>query len=210
MSDALIWNILNRNLFFVKNAVRASEAKTSDKLDVYDPQTGSLLLECREPDIGMLTKLGRLFGGRHDRGTPFNLVALIPDNGPQVLRAARGSATLTFGGPAIAISDHHDELLGSLKRKPMALGRKFNFSPKKDGDSFVLDVKSNFFGGDRELFISEKKVAALARDWRADHADYFQKEVFAYAFSISPEVPQNNRVRQILLAFAVAQHRVDI
>jgi len=93
MSDAAVWNILYRNLFFVKNAVKASEAKTSDKLDVYDPQTHELLLECREPDIGILVKVARLFGGKHDRGTPFNLVAIVPGSRQQVLRITRDSAS---------------------------------------------------------------------------------------------------------------------
>jgi hypothetical protein len=66
MSEKNVWEILNRNLFFVKNAVARSEAKTSDKLDVYDPESRQVLLECREPDIGILTKIARLCGGRHD------------------------------------------------------------------------------------------------------------------------------------------------
>jgi hypothetical protein len=105
MSDNVIWDILNRNLFFIKDAVKRSEAKTADKLDVYDPDSRQLLLECREPDIGMLTKIARLCGGRHDAGTAFNLVAGIPSSKEQVLRIVRGNATLTLGGPAIKISD---------------------------------------------------------------------------------------------------------
>ncbi len=39
MSEKNIWDVLNRNLFFVKNAVERLEAKTADKLDVYDPES---------------------------------------------------------------------------------------------------------------------------------------------------------------------------
>jgi len=56
MSEKNVWDILNRNLFFVKNVVAKREAKTSDKFDVYDPESLQILLECREPDIGILTK----------------------------------------------------------------------------------------------------------------------------------------------------------
>src|ERR1035438_9781314 len=105
MSENNVWNILNRNLFFVKNAVAKREAKTSDKFDVYDPESHQILLECREPDIGVLTKIARLCGGRHDKGTAFNLVASIPGSKEQVLRIAGGNATLSFGSPAVKISD---------------------------------------------------------------------------------------------------------
>jgi hypothetical protein len=57
VSEKTIGDILNRNLFFVKNAVEKLEAKTADKLDVYDPESRQILLECREPDIGALTKV---------------------------------------------------------------------------------------------------------------------------------------------------------
>src|SRR5882724_5390079 len=205
MSDAPVWNILNQNLFFVNNAMKAFEAKTSDKLDIYDPQTGACVLECREPDIGTLTKMARFFGGRHDRGTPFDLVVQEPDSGLQVLRATRGSASLTFYGPATAIANHDGEIVGSIKRKALSLGAKYNVSLKDDGSNFILEVKSKFLSGNRELFISGKKVAVLTARWKGDHADYYRKERFGYAISISPEVPADGRMRQILMAFAVAQ-----
>lgn len=208
MSDTAFWDILNRNLFFVKNAVKVSEAKTSDKLDVYDPQTHEILLECREPDIGLLVKMARLFGGKHDRGTPFNIVAAVPGSRHQVLRVIRDSATLSFGGCPIVISNHCQEIVGSLKRKKLALRTTFNFSPEKGGETFTLT--SEAVGRDAKLFINEKRVATIASRWMLEHVDYFREGRFTYAFSISSEVPPNDRTRLILLAVAIAQHRLDV
>jgi len=210
MSDRAVWDVLNRNLFFVKSAVKASEAKTSDKLDVYDPQTHELLLECREPDIGILVKMSRLFGGKHDRGTPFNLVAVLPGNRQQVLRITRDSATLSFGGRPIVISNHYQEIVGSLKRKRLTIGTKFDFSPEKGGEPFTLKLEGNLFGGATTLFINEKKVAFLTPRWALEYAKYFRENRFAYAFSIYPEVSQNDQSRLILLAAAIAQHRLNV
>jgi len=210
MSDTAVLDILNRNLFFVKNAVKASEAKTSDKLDVYDPQTHELLLECREPDIGILVKVARLFGGKHDRGTSFNLVAVVPSSRQQVLRIIRESATLSFGCRPMVISNHYQEVVGSLKRKKLTLGIKFDFFPEKSGEPFTLNVQSELWGGDAKLFINEKRVASITPRWRLEHADYFREGRFAYAFSISSEVPPNDRTRLILLAVAIAQHRINV
>jgi len=200
MSEKNIWDILNRNLFFVKNAVERLEAKAADKLDVYDPESRQILLECREPDIGALTKVARFFGGRHDKGTAFNLVASIPGSKEQALRIARGNATLTLGGPAVKISDHRDSLLGKLKKKNFALGTKFTFIAEKQGESFILQIK----GG--EIFCDDKKVAGISK-W---NSDFFKEDKFDYAFYIGQEVPANSQIRQVLLAVAFAKHRVIV
>jgi hypothetical protein len=195
-----IWEILNRNLFFVKNAVSMREAKTQDKLDVYDPESHEVLLECREPDIGLLTKMARLCGGRNDKGTAFNLVASIPGSNERVLRIARGNATLSFGGPVVKISDDQFSLIGKLKRKNFSLGEKFDFTPENQGESFILQCKSG------EIFCNDKKVAAFLK-W---NSNFFIENKFGYAFSISPEVPASSQMRQVLLAFGMAQHRIII
>jgi hypothetical protein len=200
MPEKIIWDILNRNLFFVKNAVRTREAKTSDKLDIYDPESCQILLECREPNIGILTKVARLFGGRHDTGTEFDLVASIPESQQQVLRVARGTATLSFGGPAVKIFDNWDSLIGKLKQKNFALGQKFNFAPEKEGSTFTLQIKNGV------ILCDDKRVAHFSK-W---NSDFFKENKFNYAFSINQEVPANSQIRQVLLAFAIAQHRIII
>ena len=200
MPEKNIWEILNRNLFFVKNAVSMREAKTQDKLDVYDPESHEILLECREPDIGLLTKMARLCGGKHDKGTAFNLVAGIPGSNERVLRIARGNATLSFGGPVTKVSDNQDSLIGKLKRKNFSLGEKFDFIPENQGESFILYFKSG------EVFCNDKKVATFLR-W---NSNFFKENKFDYAFSISQEVPTNSQMRQVLLAFGLAQHRIII
>lgn len=200
MSGKNIWDVLNRNLFFVKNAVERSEAKTADKLDVYDPESRQILLECREPDIGALTKVARLIGGRHDEGTEFNFVVSIPGSHEQVLRIARGTSTLSLGGPAVKISDHWDSLLGKLKKKNFALGLKFAFVPEKQDEPFILHIKG------AEIFCDDKKVAAFLKS----STGFFRENKFDYAFSISQEVPANSQIRQVLLAFALAKHRILI
>jgi hypothetical protein len=43
-----------------------------------------------------------------------------------------------------------------------------------------------------------------------EHADYFREGRFTYAFSVSSEVPPNDRTRLILIAVAIAQHRLDV
>lgn len=200
MSEKNIWDILNRNLFFIKNAIAKREAKTSDKFDVYDSESREVLLEWREPDIGPLTKVARWFGGRHDRGTAFNLVASTLGSKERVLRVTRGNASLSFGSPIVKISDHWDSLLGILKKKNLSFGIKFTFAPEKQGESFLLQIDGD------EIFCDDKQVAIICK-W--DSA-FFKEGKFDYGISISPEVPANSLIRQVLLAFAIAKHRIII
>ena len=51
-------SVLNNNLFLVKEHVDGFKA--ANNFDIYDPESGDVILHCREPRLGMLTKLFRL------------------------------------------------------------------------------------------------------------------------------------------------------
>jgi hypothetical protein len=208
VSGQAIRHKLDRDLFFVKSVVKRLEAKTSDKFDVYDPETRRVLLECREPDLGLLTKTARLLGGVHDRGTAFNLVAKIPGTNQQVFRITRGSASLTLGGPVTQIFDHEDKIIGKMKRKNLAWGMKFVLFRQKDEQALVLQIKSWFRRC--KLLIGGTEVAQFTRRWEAGHAAWFRHGRFDYAIAFSPEFPRHSPVRHLLLAVALAWHRIRV
>ncbi len=192
----------------MKSAVKLLEAKTSDKFDVYNPETRRVVLECREPDLGLLTKTARLLGGVHDCGTAFNLVAKIPGTNQQVFRITRGSASLTLGGPVTQIFDHEDKIIGKMKRKNFALGMKFLLFRRKDEQALVLHMKSWFRRC--KLLIGGTEVAQFNRRWKAGHAALFREGRFDYAIAFSPEFPRHSQVRQLLLAVALAWPRIRV
>ncbi|MEQ2009197.1 MAG: hypothetical protein ABMA26_20635 [Limisphaerales bacterium] len=209
MSEQIVWSILNRNLFFIKDAVKASEAKMSDKFDIFDPESRAVVLECREPDISGLVKLARLFGGGHDHGTPFNLVAKHPGSGQQAFRVARGSTSFSFGGVKMEFRDHRDDLIGNMKKEVFALGLKFSFNKDKGPALFVLQLKTELLSKNVEILLGDKSVARIERKWTGERGDLFEQGKFAYALSVAPEVPPNNPVRQLLVAFSTVIHRVN-
>jgi hypothetical protein len=196
--------IFNRDLIFIKNAVRAREAKMADKLDVYDPETRQVLLECREPDLGALTKMARLAGGRHDKGTAFDLVASLPGGGQQVLRVARANATLSLGGPPVRIYDDSNTPVGTLKEKLFAIGLRYNFVPEKQEKPFVLHIEGKFPRNGCDIFCDGKQVAGISQP----RTEVFKEGQFDYAFSIDREVPPDSVMRQVLLAVGLAKHRL--
>jgi len=204
------WKILNRNLFFIKNAVKSSEAKTSDKLDIYDPETRQLVLECREPELGIITKAARFIGGHHDHGTKFDFFARQPGEGQPVLRVSRGNVSLSFGGCAIRLVNHDQEALGTLKKKKFSFGNKYLFSGERGLGQLLLEVKSDFLGKTIRWLFNDRVVGTLCRKpASSQHEAYYREEKFEYSYCIAPEVPANDVLRQILMAFAIAQHRVE-
>ena len=69
------WDVLNRNVFFVKSAVKRLAAKTSDKFDIHDPNARELVLECREPGLNASPKRGGLL---EDNTIPARRSTLLP------------------------------------------------------------------------------------------------------------------------------------
>jgi hypothetical protein len=203
-----VWDVLNRNLFFVKDAVKSSEAKTSDKLDLYDPDQQSVVLQAREPSITTMTKVSRFYGGGYDRGSAFDLVVNYRDTDHQVLRITRGTPSFVLNGGPVDFGDHRGVVIGSMKKIVWTIGRKFTFNDRKSGESLTLEFTPNIFGSELAVRIDGKKVAGVVRKWKDSHEDYFKAGKFSYALWISSEVEKNSPLRQSLIGFGIAQHRI--
>lgn len=200
------WSLLNRNLLFIKDAVRALEAKTSDKFDVYDPYSRELLLECREADLGGVTKLRRLAGGKYDTGSPFNLVASVPGSNQQILRIARKVPFLSIRKPPIEFYNHEDLLILTSKKKFLSIRPTFLFFTS--GNTLLLELQMKSILNGYQLIEGENELATISLRWKGDKADYFDGE-FKYALSINRDVVENSITRQLLVAFALSFRRVQ-
>lgn len=76
---------LQHNLFLVKEHVGVFKA--ANNCDVYDSESGTELLWCREPKLGSFTKILRFT--KYKTMTPFNIAVTTPDGDP-VLHIRRG------------------------------------------------------------------------------------------------------------------------
>jgi hypothetical protein len=204
-----IWKVMNRNTFFVKNAVKKSELKTSDKFDLHDPDSKELLVEIREPNLGMLTRVARAFGGEHDQGVSFDMVATIPGSQQQLFRIKRGGTSFSFGGVPMQFLDHNNGLIGRMKKETFALGLKFTFTNEQKEKVFVLEAKTKLLSIDCELWIAGRSVAWLKKKPDVEQQEYFKEGNFSHVIKLAPELPPQNPVRQLLLAFGTAIHRVN-
>lgn len=209
MRDETIWDVLNRELFFVKNTVKSSEPKLADKFDVYDPIQRMMTMRVREPEIDGLTRAARLCGGSHDRGAAFDLVATFPNNDAQtIVRISARTPMFGLNGRSVQITDHRGHIIGALRKIVMALGLKFLFTEAATREKFNFDLKPSFLHRELNVVLDGKIVASVKRSWEGLHSDFFDREGFDYAFRISSDVKHNSRLRQALVAFSLAHHRV--
>ena len=110
--------ILNRNLFFVKEHV--GFFKAASNYDILDPETGAELLHCREERIGPITKLLRFTD--YKRMTPFDVDVRTP-SGEQVLSINRGISLFLS---KVNVLNESDERIGGFQQKLFSIGGAFD------------------------------------------------------------------------------------
>ena len=77
--------VLKQNLYLVKEHV--GMFKAANNYDIYDPQSGEIVMECREEELGLFTKIFRFT--KYKQMTPFD-IKVTDAQGNQVVRVKRG------------------------------------------------------------------------------------------------------------------------
>lgn len=205
-----ISEIVNRDLFFVKDLENWSSTKSSDKFDVYDPVSKEILVHCREPELNSWTKFARLWGKNPgaaiglDTMAPFNYAAILPDGDERVLRITRGNSTFSVGGAPVQFFDHEDNLLCRTEKIMMCLGLKYGFVDPKGKLLFMVQVKNS--SGKTSFLANGSEIGSVNCRWQGDHSSFF-KQRFKHAISISPDVPQYSLQRTVLFGLGLCYYR---
>lgn len=182
-------SVLNRNLFFVREHV--GFFKAANNFDVLDPETGNILMECREEKLGLFTKLLRFTD--YKRMTPFDIEIRNAFHEP-VVRVKRGISLFLS---KIEVFDENNILIGRFKQKFFSVGGAFNILDRNDQVISTLTGKwtgweFRFMSGDREQALVTKKWSGLGKELFTTADNYILK--------ISETVPQDDPVRQLILA----------
>ena len=180
---------LNRNLYLVKEHV--GMFKAANNFDVYDPDTGEILLECREDHLGFLTKMLRF--SDYKRMTPFNVEIRTP-SGEQVVRVTRGVSLFLS---KVSVFDENDERIGGFQQKLFSVGGAFSVLGA-DGNA-MCELKGKWTGWDFRFMKDGVEFAHVTKKWAG-----LGKELFTsadnYVLEMSEAVPENNPMRQLIMA----------
>jgi uncharacterized protein YxjI len=178
---------LNSNLFLVKEHV--GMFKAANNFDIHNPETGKVVMECREERLGVLTKLLRFTD--YKRMTPFDIQVKTLD-GHQVVRVKRGVSVFLS---RVEVFDENDQVIGMFKQKLFSIGGAFTVLD--DSETPVCQLKGKWTGWDFRFMAGDVELAHVAKKWSG-----IGKEMFTsadnYILEISDGVPST--VRQLIIA----------
>ena len=180
--------VLNRNLFFVKEHV--GMFKASNSYDVLDPQTNEIILNCREERLGIFTKIFRFTD--YKRLTPFEVFIRTPD-GQLLVTVKRGFSMFVS---KVDVLNEQNQRIGGFKQKFFSLFDKFTVVGADDQPLCVL--KGKWTSWEFTFMSGETQLAKVSKKWAG-----LGKELFTsadnYMLEISPDVPPDHPVRQLIL-----------
>ncbi|MCH8961461.1 MAG: RNAase [Bacteroidetes bacterium] len=181
--------VLSRNVYLIKEHV--GMFKAANNYDIYDPDTGVVIMECREERLGILTKILRFTD--YKRMTPFDIQIRTPE-GRQVVRVKRGISLFLS---KVQVLDESDRVIGGFKQKLFSIGGAFTVLDASETP--VCQLKGKWTGWDFRFLAGETELAHVTKKWAG-----IGKELFTsadnYVLQISDSVRADNVARQLILA----------
>lgn len=181
--------ILNKNTYLVKEHV--GMFKAANNYDVYDPETGTIVMECREENLGILTKLFRFT--KYKRMTPFDIQIKTADGQP-IVRVKRGISLFLS---KVTVLDENDNFIGMFKQKLFSIGGAF--SVLDASETPICKLKGKWTGWDFKFLAGETELAHVTKKWAGIGKEFFTS-ADNYVLQISDSVPADNIARQLILA----------
>jgi len=165
--------------------------KAASNYDVFDLATGEKLLECREPNLGMITKALRFTD--YKRMTPFDVHVTAPD-GELVVQVTRGISVLLS---KVKVFDGSGVFLGGFHQKWLSIGGAFRVMD--DNDREVCQLVGKWTSWDFRFTAHGVELASVKKKWTG-----LGKEMFTsadnYVLEISEAVPPESPTRKLILA----------
>ena len=182
-------NVVNNNLFLVKEHVGLFKA--ANNFDIYDPSTGDIIMECREPSLGFFTKLLRFTD--YKRMTPFDIQIRTPD-GQRIVRIQRGISLFLS---KVIVSDQDNNVIGGFIQKLFSIGGKFDVV--NGNDQVICKLEGKWTGWNFSFTDGGREYAHVSKKWAG-----VGKELFTsadnYVLEISNDVPEDDDLRKLILA----------
>ena len=182
-------DVLSRNVYLVKEHV--GMFKAANNYDIYDPESGEMILECREDRLGPITKILRFTD--YKRMTPFDIEIRTPD-GQQVVRVKRG---VSFFLSKVEVLDENGGVIGGFKQKLFSVGGAFTVFDAQDQS--VCRLQGKWTGWNFRFLAGDQELAHVTKKWSG-----IGKEMFTsadnYVLEISDQVPADSPARQLILA----------
>ena len=164
--------------------------KAANNFDIHHPETGEILLECREERLGFFTKILRFTD--YKRYTPFHIEIREP-NGPTLIHVKRGISLFLSN---VSVLDENEQLIGRFKQKLFSIGGKFDVLAPDD--SLLCSLSGKWTGWEFSFGHEGVEFAKVSKKWSG-----FGKELFTsadnYVLNIDPTVEEDSPLRSLIL-----------
>lgn len=181
------WESVNQ--FLVKEHV--GMFKAANNYDIFDLQSGQPILECREPNLGLVTKVFRFTD--YKRFTPFAIRITDLDGNP-VVEVTRGMAFLRSD---VRVSDGNGTYLGGFKQKFFSIGGKFKVLDEDDAE--VCQLNGSWTGWDFRFMAGDAQMARVSKKWSGMGKEFFTS-ADNYVLELSDDIPPGAPIRRLILA----------
>jgi uncharacterized protein YxjI len=180
--------VLSQNVYLVKEHV--GMFKAANNYDVYDPETGEQIINCREEKLGLFTKMLRFTD--YKRMTPFHVELKTPTGEP-ILSITRGISIFLS---KVDVLNEDEERIGGFKQKFFSIGGSFRVLGSDDQELCVL--KGKWTGWEFQFIKDNRVFATVSKKWAG-----MGKELFTsadnYVLEIAADVPPDNPIRQLIM-----------
>jgi len=185
-------NVLNRNLFFVKEHIGLFKA--ANNYDILDPETQQIIMICREENLGFFTKILRFTD--YKRMTPFNII-ISTEHGETIVNVKRG---VSLFRSMVEVYDPRGLLIGTFRQKIMSIGGKFDLLDSLG--NVLCTLEGNWKGWDFKFMKDNIELASVSKKWAG-----LGKELFTtadnYMLQIESLVKANDPIRMSILAAVI-------
>jgi uncharacterized protein YxjI len=176
---------LRSNQFFVKEHVGLFKA--SNNYDIYDPNTNQIVMECREPNLGIFTKIFRFTD--YKRMTPFHIEIRTPD-GANVLSVKRGISIFLS---RVEVLDEHDRVVGYFKQKLFSIGGKFDVL--NTNEDVICTLQGKWTSWDFRFMKGTTELASVTKKWAGLGKELFTTaDNYMLSMNDSANVDDNSRI----------------
>jgi uncharacterized protein YxjI len=165
--------------------------KAANQYDILDPANQQLIMQCREPHLGLFTKLLRFTD--YKRNTPFDVRITDPQGRP-VVTVKRG---ISIFRSRVEVLDENNQLIGQFQQKLLSFGGKFEVLDAA-GNS-VCWLKGKWTSWDFRFEQDGRELARVSKEWAGLGKEFFTS-ADNYMLIINDSVAPNDKVRQLILA----------
>ena len=181
------WTKINQ--FLVKEHV--GMFKAANNFDVFDLASGEEVMTCREPNLGLLTKLLRF--SDYKRRTPFQ-IEICDATGNLIVEVKRGISLFLS---SVEVFNGDGEFIGGFKQKLFSIGGAFTVNDE-NGDE-VCQLKGKWTGWDFRFLAGDVELAHVSKKWAG-----IGKELFTsadnYVLELSDSIPGESNIRRLIFA----------